>query len=117
MKWPTPGLDQSSLADRSAPLLLPFDLQLEGKLGGGPIQVTVLDAHTQVVAGTNYKLKVQASGGKEERKYYEAQVWGERTAAGAGDGCINSSGWSSMTGVLASGALDARCRGAMCATL
>ena len=52
-------------------------MQIEGKVGGGPVQVDVLEAHSQVVAGTNYKLKVQASGGKAEKKYYEAQVWGE----------------------------------------
>jgi len=39
--------------------------------------VEVLEAQSQVVAGTNYKMKVKAEIQGLETKFYEAQVWGE----------------------------------------
>jgi hypothetical protein len=43
------------------------------------VTVEVLDAHSQVVAGTNYRLKVKAIHEKVAA-FYEAQVWGEDSA-------------------------------------
>ncbi|EFN51539.1 hypothetical protein CHLNCDRAFT_139980 [Chlorella variabilis] len=51
------------------------------KLGVPADAVKVLAAETQVVAGTNYKLKLRVEGGGGT-KYYEAKIWEKLPAYG-----------------------------------
>lgn len=46
------------------------------------MSVEVLEAHSQVVAGINYRMKVKAEIQSLETKFYEAQVWGESQLVG-----------------------------------
>ncbi|GAB4816453.1 hypothetical protein N2152v2_003499 [Parachlorella kessleri] len=41
----------------------------------GPLEVEVVSAESQVVAGTNYKLKLKVKDASQDTKYYQAQVW------------------------------------------
>lgn len=49
---------------------------------GRPVKVEVLDAHSQVVAGTNYALKVKVDDSHVAKKYYDARVWAKLPAYG-----------------------------------
>jgi ABC-type hemin transport system ATPase subunit len=56
-------------------------LQLEQKLGR-PVKVSIISAQSQVVAGTNYLLKLKADDSHVDTKYYNAQVWAKLPAHG-----------------------------------
>ena len=49
---------------------------------GRPVRVEILDAQSQVVAGTNYRLKIKAADSHVDTKYYDAQVWAKLPAYG-----------------------------------
>ena len=58
-------------------------MQLSHQLGR-PVKVEVLDAQSQVVAGTNYALKVKVDDSHVAKKYYDAKVWAKLPAHGGG---------------------------------
>jgi len=51
-------------------------MQITQKVGN-PVKVEILVAEAQVVAGTNYKVKIRSEDSHLTTTYYEAQVWGE----------------------------------------
>jgi len=51
-------------------------VQISDKVGR-PVKVQILDAQSQVVAGTNYKVTARAEDSKLGTTFYSAQVWGK----------------------------------------
>lgn len=49
---------------------------------GRPVKVSIITAQSQVVAGTNYRLKIKADDSHVDTKYYDAQVWAKLPAHG-----------------------------------
>lgn len=56
-------------------------MQLSHQLGR-PVKVEVLEAQSQIVAGTNYALKVKVDDSHVAKKYFNARVWAKLPAYG-----------------------------------
>jgi len=56
-------------------------VQLKDQMGR-PVKVSIITAQSQVVAGTNYRLKIKADDSHVDTKYYDAQVWAKLPAHG-----------------------------------